>query len=108
DADWGVSIEDTRVQKQPWNLSVKQVSPFESSEGDKLTQVMIFRKNGIEDKGIDVDNEVDVYSQNSSNPNDYFISWEKNEGFFLKVPPGTAKAKQYQTELQWNLKDTPI
>lgn len=108
DADWGVSIEDTRAQKQPWNLSVKQVSPFESSEGDKLTQVMIFRKNGIEDKEIDVDNEVDVYSENNPNPNDYFILWQKNEGFFLKVPPGTAKAKQYQTELQWNLKDTPI
>ncbi|WP_201731364.1 hypothetical protein, partial [Carnobacterium maltaromaticum] len=66
DADWGVSIEDTRVKKQPWKLSVKQVSPFESREGDKLTQVMIFRKNGIEDKGIDVDNEVDVYYENSS------------------------------------------
>ncbi|MEG0552400.1 MAG: hypothetical protein RR533_02560, partial [Carnobacterium sp.] len=96
DADWGVLIEDTRVQKQPWNLSVKQASPFESSEGDKLTQVMIFRKNGIEDKGIGVDDEVDVYSENNLNLNDYFISWQKNEGFFLKVPPGTAKAKQYQ------------
>lgn len=108
DVDWGISIEDTRAQKQPWTLSVKQASPFESMDGDTLTQVLIFRKNGVEDKGIDVENEVDVYSENSPNLNDYFVSWQKDEGFFLKVPPGTAKAKQYQTELQWNLKDTPI
>lgn len=108
DADWGISIEDTRAQKQPWMLSVKQASQFESMDGDTLTQVLIFRKNGVEDKGIDVENEVDVYSANSPNLNDYFVSWQKDEGFFLKVPPGTAKAKQYQTELQWNLKDTPI
>ncbi|MBF2397069.1 BspA family leucine-rich repeat surface protein [Listeria seeligeri] len=108
DADWGISIEDTRAQKQPWTLSVKQASPFESMDGDTLTQVLIFRKNGVEDKGIDVENEVDVYSEKSPNLNDYFVSWQKDEGFFLKVPPGTAKAKQYQTELQWNLKDTPI
>ncbi|MDT1956992.1 BspA family leucine-rich repeat surface protein [Carnobacterium divergens] len=108
DADWGISIEDTRAQKQPWTLSVKQASPFESIDGDALTQVLIFRKNGIEDKAIDVENEVDVYSEGSPNLNDYFVSWQKDEGFFLKVPPGTAKAKQYQTELQWNLKDTPI
>lgn len=108
DADWGISIEDTRAQKQPWTLSVKQASPFESMDGDTLTQVLIFRKNGVEDKGIDVENEVDVYSANSPNLNDYFVSWQKDEGFFLKVPPGAAKAKQYQTELQWNLKDTPI
>lgn len=108
DADWGISIEDTRAQKQPWTLSVKQASPFESMDGDTLTQVLIFRKNGVEDKGIDVENEVDVYSANSPNLNDYFVSWQKDEGFFLKVPPGIAKAKQYQTELQWNLKDTPI
>lgn len=106
--DWGISIEDTRVQKEPWTLSVKQANPFESIDGDELTQVLIFRKNTEEDKGIDLKNEVNVYSENNLNLNDYFISWKKNEGFFLKVPPGTAKAKQYQTELQWNLKNTPI
>ncbi|EAG5589637.1 BspA family leucine-rich repeat surface protein [Listeria monocytogenes] len=108
DENWGISIEDTRMQKQPWNLSVKQVTSFVSTAGDTLTQVLIFRKNGQEDIGIDTTISADVYSEDKLDKNDYFISWSKNEGLLLKVPPGKAKAKQYQTELQWNLKDTPI
>lgn len=106
--NWQVLVEDTRINKQPWNLTVQQITPFESVDGDSLNQVLLYRQDGQEDEIIDTTNSVQVFKDNGSQQTSYQISWAKNEGFFLKVPPGTAKAKQYQTELQWNLEDTPI
>jgi len=106
--NWEVLVEDTRINKQPWNLTVQQITPFESVDGDSLNQILLYRQDGQEDKIIDTINSVQVFKANGTQQTSYQISWAKNEGFFLKVPPGTAKAKQYQTELQWNLEDTPI
>lgn len=108
DENWGIEIEDSRQQKNPWWLTVKQVSPFKSVDNDLLPQVLIFRQAGQDDQWLSADTAISVHYEDGLSADDYTTSWSKNEGFFLKVPPGTAKAKPYQTELQWYIQDTPI
>ncbi|HCJ4447826.1 TPA: bacterial Ig-like domain-containing protein [Listeria innocua] len=106
--NWKIVVQDTRAKKEGWHLTVKQMVPFESVDGDQLNQVLVYKKEGQEDQYIDTQNAVEIFRDEKLNGKEYEISWSKDQGFFLNVPPGLAKAKQYQTELQWNLTNTPI
>ncbi|EAC3312906.1 bacterial Ig-like domain-containing protein [Listeria monocytogenes] len=106
--NWKIMVQDTRAKKESWHITVKQTTPFESVDGDQLSQVLIYKKAGQDDQFIDTQNAIEIFRDEELDEKEYEVSWPKDQGFFLKVPPGLAKAKQYQTELQWNLTDTPV
>lgn len=106
--DWSVDIEDTRAHKEPWRVTVQQITPFETTDGDILPQVLTFRQEGKDDQTVDTTNSVEIYNETKLEETDYKLSWPKKEGFFLIVQPGKAKDKQYETELQWSIEDAPL
>ncbi|MHC5327663.1 hypothetical protein ACYRE7_10280, partial [Listeria kieliensis] len=54
-------------------------------------------------------NSTIVFDGKSNTADFYDVLWAKNQGLFLKVPPGAAKAKQiYQSIIEWNLSNSPL
>ncbi|WP_167628963.1 bacterial Ig-like domain-containing protein [Listeria valentina] len=113
DPNWKIIVEDTRRRSKNWNnnwqITAKQVSPFETKQKDILTNVLVFKRNTSSEQVISDKSSTIVFSGKSNAANFYDVLWAKNQGLFLKIPPGKAKANQaYQNVIEWNLSDAPL
>ncbi|MHC5279333.1 bacterial Ig-like domain-containing protein [Listeria kieliensis] len=113
DPNWKIVVEDTRRRSKNWNnnwqVTVRQVSPFKTKQKDVLTNILIFKRNASSEQIISEKNSTIVFDGKSNTADFYDVLWAKNQGLFLKVPPGAAKAKQiYQSIIEWNLSNSPL
>lgn len=108
DKDWKITVEDTRLEKKPWRVTTKLLTPFKDTTGaDLQSDILLFRKAGQEDQWINNTSETDVYDGTSTKEDYYAVSWSSNEGPLIQVAPGTVKVGQYKGVMQWSLIDAP-
>ncbi|MCT0015353.1 BspA family leucine-rich repeat surface protein [Lactococcus lactis subsp. lactis] len=108
DKDWKITVEDTRLEKKPWRVATKLLTPFKDTTGAELqSDILLFRKAGQEDQWINNTSETDVYDGTSTKEDYYDVSWSSNEGPLIQVAPGTVKVGQYKGVMQWSLIDAP-
>lgn len=109
DKDWKITVEDTRLEKKPWRVTTKLLTPFKDTTGAELqSDILLFRKTGQEDQWINNTSETDVYDGTSTKEDYYDVSWSSNEGPLIQVAPGTVKVGQYKGVMQWSLIDAPV
>ena len=108
--NWKMIVEDSREEKSPWRITAKLTSPFKNSLGESaLGDILLYRKANQADQWINSTNEVTVFDGRSNKDMDqYDVSWSQNEGPLIKVAPGTVKASDYTSIIQWNLTDAPV
>ncbi|WP_285047044.1 BspA family leucine-rich repeat surface protein [Lactococcus petauri] len=108
DKDWKITVEDTRLEKKPWRVTTKLLTPFKDTTGaDLQSDILLFRKAGQEDQWINNTSETDVYDGTSTKEDYYDVSWSSNEGPLIQVAPGTVKVGQYKGVMQWSIIDAP-
>lgn len=115
DPNWKLVVEDTRRRSAGWNnnwqVTAKQISPFVTSQKDLLSNVLVFRDDATASKEQIIGEKAStiVFNGKSNTADFYDVFWAKNQGLFLKIPPGKAKADQvYQNVIEWNLSDAPL
>lgn len=109
DKDWKITVEDTRLEKKPWRVTTKLLTPFKDTTGTALqSDILLFRKAGQEDQWINNTSETDVYDGTSTKEDYYDVSWSSNEGPLIQVAPGIVKVGQYTGVMQWSLIEAPV
>ncbi|MBC1522110.1 hypothetical protein HB912_10675 [Listeria aquatica] len=115
DPDWKIVVEDTRRRSNGWNnnwqVTAKQLSPFVTKQNDLLSNILVFKGATATAKEQIIGEKAStlVFKGKSSSADFYDVFWDKNQGLFLKIPPGKAKANQvYQNVIEWNLSDAPL
>lgn len=115
DPDWKIVVEDTRRRSTGWNnnwqVTAKQLSPFVTKQNDLLSNILVFKGATATAKEQIIGEKAStlVFKGKSSSADFYDVFWDKNQGLFLKIPPGKAKANQvYQNVIEWNLSDAPL
>jgi len=99
---WSLSIEDSRLEREPWELVVS-ADPLDAVDTDhRLDHVLVFKKG----------DRTDFLSQGSAivhretlGSSVREISWGEDEGLLLKMNPIEARATTYTTTLYWTLRN---
>jgi len=98
-----VSINDTRRNKVPLKLFVKQVSKFTDNKGNRLDANLLFRE--INNNPVSVGQKVKVAESQRDNPFES-VRWDEDQGLMLHVADSNAKPGNYRAVLVWNFENT--
>lgn len=109
DPNWQISVEDSRIKPNNWQVKAKLLAPFTNQKNQVLANSLIYKESGQPDKLISTTGDTVVFSGKGDGLNDYYsVSWAKNEGPFIQVPPGLARVgSPYVGQIQWTLSDAP-
>jgi len=110
DPNWKMTVEDTRIDKNPWRVTAKLVEPFKnSSDESAIGNILLFRKANASDQWITNSEETNVFDGTSTKGiDDYDVSWSQDSGPIIQAAPGTVKAGEYKGVIQWSLTDAPV
>jgi hypothetical protein len=102
-------IADGRVAKSQWQLYVRENQAMQSTTTTKrIEQAFVYRINGVDYSINNVASK--VYTSTSPNDENVVISWNQQNGLFLKLGPSVNLNvnEKYGAQLQWILSDTPL
>jgi hypothetical protein len=102
-------IADGRVAKSQWQLYVRENQAMQSTTTTKrIEQAFVYRINGVDYSINNVASK--VYTYTSPNDENVVISWNQQNGLFLKLGPSVNLNvnEKYGAQLQWILSDTPL
>lgn len=107
DMDGGIVVQDKRVMKKEWQLTVALVSPLSNGK-DVLADGLVYVKNGVENV---ISGNVPVMEHTNANNDPYVVnnSWSPTgDGLKISVDSGAIKSGgQYQAKLVWSLTSAP-
>lgn len=98
-----VSINDTRRNKVPLKLFVKQISEFTDEKGNRLDANLSFRETN--NSPVSVGQKVKVAESKRDNPFES-VRWDEEQGLILHVADSYPKPGNYQAVLVWNFENT--
>ncbi|MEI5993297.1 hypothetical protein [Candidatus Enterococcus mansonii] len=107
--DTSLIIADGRIAKSQWNLYVRENQAMQSTTTSKtINQAFVYRING-QDNSINT-LASQVYTYTSPDNNNVVISWNQQNGVFLKLSPSVNinVNESYTAQLQWILSDAPL
>lgn len=108
DPNWKMIVSDTREKKTNWYITAKQLSPFQSTAGNTLNDILVY-KNGTQNQIINTADAVTVFDGLSNGSQEtYEVGWTQDEGVLLQVKPGNAAIGSYTSTIQWTLNDAPV
>lgn len=102
-------VADGRVAKSQWHLFVREILPMKSTTTNKtIDQAFVYRKNGQDNAITAIASE--AYAYTSPDSNNVVISWNQQNGVFLKLTPSVNinVNESYTAQLQWILSDAPL
>ncbi|MFD2308392.1 hypothetical protein [Enterococcus termitis] len=102
-------IADGRVTKSQWHLLLRESQAMHSTTTNKtVNQAFTYRKNGVDYPITALASQ--VYAYTATDENNVEITWNQQNGLFLKIGPDTNinVNESYTAELQWILSDTPL
>lgn len=100
-ADWEIAINNT--MQTSWKL-MAAVTPFENSQGEQLSNLLIYRDESGNEQQLTSNNiQIATGTKDETYPK---VSWANNRGLLLKVPT-TAKLGEYRSRVTWTLMDAP-
>lgn len=103
DANFSVEIENTL--ESDWSLKVK-AAPL-TSGSDTIDNAVVYVNNAGEESVLDGSSKLIATSKSYADAIYPVINWDRTKGVLLRIPPGKAKAKMYQSEITWELNNTP-
>lgn len=110
DADWSISVSDSRAYRSGWELQAHIDTPLTAQQGEAtytLPEALVFV--GADGTPIPLtDTALVIYTQAADGPDSTQIGWEANRGLLLWLPAGAGVAGvTYSTAIQWALVDAP-
>lgn len=106
--DKKLTIQDTRVKKSEWQLTAKMTTVLTSTSGKELPQAIHYKLNGV-DKTINTASNL-IYRQQNTNEDPFNLSdmWHPTDnGLFLVIKAGEARAEAYTGTIEWSLENVP-
>lgn len=102
-------VRDDRKEESPWRMTAKLLADFETLEKEALNETLYYRSHNKESI-ISKASESLIVERTSKPLEEINISkeWQNENGLFLSVPGGVAKAKRYHAVVQWSLQDVPM
>lgn len=107
--DTSLVIADGRVSKSQWQLYVRENQAMQSTTtSKKINQAFVYRVNGQDNVINTLASK--IYSYTSPDNNNVVISWNQQNGVFLKLTPSVNinVNESYTAQLQWILSDAPL
>lgn len=109
DTGWNIVVEDNRSTKSPWLIQAKVSGSFQTGSPGSVKELrgtILQVKQDAVTQNLN-DNFMTIYTKESPEVENT-ISWDQNNGFFLKVPPGVIdKNEQYSTTVDFILTNAP-
>ncbi|MBC1501307.1 hypothetical protein HB943_11900 [Listeria weihenstephanensis] len=108
DVNWRIEVEDTRKNKQDWQLTAKMIAPMTGTNGQVLSEGLIYKDRVGSETPLS-QQALAVYTHHpaDNSPDKTTITWEEDRGVLLKVKAGEAYAQEYQGQVEWSLVDAP-
>jgi len=98
-----VSINDTRRNKVPLKLFVKQISEFTDNDGNQLNAGLSFKETN--NSLVSVGQKVKIAESQRDKPFES-VKWDEDHGLMLHVANLNSKPGNYQAVLVWNFENT--
>lgn len=100
-----LTIKDTRGDSNRWKLNVSISQTITGQKTGQELHGLLYLKGKHKQEISAVPQTIETGEEGLAKISQ---EWnEKDNGFFLEVPPGVAKSDRYQGEIQWELQDAP-
>lgn len=100
-----LTIKDTRGDSNRWKLNVSISQTITGQKTGQELHGLLYLKGKHKQEISAVPQTIETGEEGLAKVSQ---EWnEKDNGFFLEVPPGVAKSDRYQGEIQWELQDAP-
>lgn len=106
--NWQFQIDDTRVNKTNFQVSVKETKVLTDDSGNQIKGALIY-KDAAGEKTISDSMVTTIFEAKSAVLYDHHhLRWNMDEGILMKVAPGQVSAAgSYSGELEFSIDDVP-
>lgn len=98
-----MEVEDMRRYKEPVKVTLKQMVPLQTEDGNVLSGHLRYYDNGNFTNLLE---EPSIVAQTKENEALTSLGWDKDNGILLYLDSGVNTAGIYSTKLEWSISDS--
>jgi len=107
EAEWGFTVEDTRLEGEPWSLLVTAGPLVSEDRQHEIEGALVFKKDD-EVTPITSHRSTPIIKESEVGSRMTEISWQDDEGLLLYMRPSQVRATTYTTTLTWTIQYGPL